>query len=102
MRNIIHPSLNEIPVHQVLRALGSPVRLAVVKALLDGKVHQGSDFDFGVSQSTLNHHVKILREAGIVQNDPDGTRCLMSLRAAELDERFPGFIEQLRVLSAAE
>ncbi len=102
MRAIVHPSLSEIPVHQVLHALASPVRLAVVKELLDGQVHQGSEFDFGVSQSTLSHHVKILREAGIVQNDPEGTRCLMSLRAVELDERFPGFVGQLRVLSAAD
>ncbi|MCC3278434.1 ArsR family transcriptional regulator [Arthrobacter sp. zg-Y40] len=84
-----------------MHALGSPVRLAVVKELLDGQVHQGSEFDFGVSQSTLSHHVKILREAGIVQNDPEGTRCLMSLRAAELEGRFPGFVEMLRVLTAA-
>ncbi|WP_331461507.1 ArsR/SmtB family transcription factor [Arthrobacter sp. zg-Y40] len=77
------------------------MRLAVVKELLDGQVHQGSEFDFGVSQSTLSHHVKILREAGIVQNDPEGTRCLMSLRAAELEGRFPGFVEMLRVLTAA-
>ncbi len=99
MRTVFHPSLSDIPLHRVMHALGSPVRLAVVKKLLDGKVHQGSEFDFGVSQSTLSHHVKILREAGILQSDPEGTRCLMSLRAVELDERFPGFVEQLRVLS---
>ncbi|WP_345375163.1 ArsR/SmtB family transcription factor [Frondihabitans cladoniiphilus] len=94
--------MSDIPLHKVMHALGSPVRLAVVKELLDGDVHQGSEFDFGVGQSTLSHHVKILREAGIVQNDPEGNRCLMSLRSAELDARFPGFVEQLRVLTVAE
>ena len=100
MRIVTHPNVNDVPVAQIMSALGSPVRLAVVRALLDGQVHQGSEFDFGVAQSTLSNHVKILREAGIVQNDPQGTRCLMSLRVSELDERFPGFVEQLRMLTA--
>ena len=102
MRTVIHPDVNDVPVPQILSALGSPVRLAVVRALLDGAVHQGSEFDFGVAQSTLSNHVKILREAGIVQSDPEGTRCLMSLRAAELDERFPGFVQQLRILTSVD
>ncbi|MFZ4896451.1 ArsR/SmtB family transcription factor [Plantibacter sp. Mn2098] len=101
MRTVFHPALDDIPLHQVMNALGSPVRLAVVNALLDGEVHQGSEFDFGVAQSTLSHHVKILREAGLVQNDPEGTRCLLSLRAVELEDRFPGFVELLRVMKAA-
>ncbi|MBD7956480.1 winged helix-turn-helix transcriptional regulator [Microbacterium sp. Sa4CUA7] len=81
-----------------MHALGSPVRLAVVAGLLDGGIHQGSEFDVGVSQSTLSHHVKILREAGIVQNDPEGTRCLLSLRTADLEKRFPGLVDTLAVL----
>jgi DNA-binding transcriptional ArsR family regulator len=101
MRTVIHPQVSDVPLHQIMSALGSPVRLAVVQALLDGSVHQGSEFDFGVSQSTLSHHVKILREAGLVQNDPEGTRCLMSLRITELEGRFPGFVDQLRALIAA-
>lgn len=98
MRSIHHPSLEEIELHQVLHALGSPVRLAVVAGLLDGGVHQGSEFDVGVSQSTLSHHVKILREAGIVQNDPEGTRCLLSLRTVDLEKRFPGLVDSLGML----
>lgn len=52
----------------------------------------------GVSQSTLSHHVKILREAGIVQNDPEGTRCLLSLRTVDLEKRFPGLVDSLGML----
>lgn len=81
-----------------MHALGSPVRLAVVAGLLDGGVHQGSEFDVGVGQSTLSHHVKILREAGIVQNDPEGTKCLLSLRTADLEKRFPGLVDNLGAL----
>ncbi|UPL16686.1 ArsR/SmtB family transcription factor [Microbacterium aurugineum] len=62
------------------------------------RVHQGSEFDVGVSQSTLSHHVKILREAGIVQNDPEGTRCLLSLRTVDLEKRFPGLVDSLGML----
>ncbi|MCK8468729.1 helix-turn-helix domain-containing protein [Microbacterium sp. KSW4-16] len=51
-----------------------------------------------MSQSTLSHHVKILREAGIVQNDPEGTRCLLSLRTVDLEKRFPGLVDSLGML----
>ncbi|WP_431075560.1 ArsR/SmtB family transcription factor [Microbacterium phyllosphaerae] len=98
MRTVFHPALEDVKLHEVMHALGSPVRLAVVRGLLDGGIHQGSEFDLGVSQSTMSHHVKILREAGIVQNDPQGTRCLLSLRTTELESRFPGLVEQLRIL----
>ncbi|WP_211876959.1 ArsR/SmtB family transcription factor [Pseudarthrobacter albicanus] len=41
-----------------------------------------------IAQSTLSHHMKTLREAGLVYSRPEGTRCFISLRP-EIEERFP-------------
>jgi DNA-binding transcriptional ArsR family regulator len=45
-----------------------------------------------VAQSTLSHHMKILRDAGIVFSRPEGTRCFVSLRP-ELEQRFPSLLQ---------
>jgi DNA-binding transcriptional ArsR family regulator len=41
-----------------------------------------------VSHSTLSHHIKILRDAGIASSRPEGTMCFVSLRP-DLGTRFP-------------
>jgi DNA-binding transcriptional ArsR family regulator len=46
-----------------------------------------------VSKSTLTHHFKVLREAGIISTERTGTRALNTLRKAELDTAFPGVID---------
>ncbi len=40
-------------------------------------------------KSTKSHLFKVLRESGVVRNEPNGRRRTISLRRDELDERFP-------------
>jgi DNA-binding transcriptional ArsR family regulator len=42
-----------------------------------------------VSLSTLSHHLRILREAGITHTRLDGKHRLISLRADDVERRFP-------------
>lgn len=84
----------------VLAALADPVRLGIVRTLGDGAEHTQEDFDAGVAQSTLSHHMKKLRDAGVVFSRPEGTRCYVSLRDQELERRFPGLLAA--VLCATE
>ena len=60
----------------VLGALADPVRLRIVSMLAaapDGAAC-GCDLEtpLGLSQPTVSHHLKILREAGIVEGDRQG------------------------------
>jgi DNA-binding transcriptional ArsR family regulator len=77
-----------------MRALGDPVRLSVVRQLLaaDGEEKACGTFDYTISKATFSHHLKILREAAIIQTRQDGTRKMTSLRSAELERWFPGLI----------
>jgi DNA-binding transcriptional ArsR family regulator len=43
--------------------------------------------------STLSHHFKVLREAGVIHQLEQGNRRWTTLRRAELDDRFPGLID---------
>jgi len=52
-----------------------------------------------VAKSTLSHHLRVLREAGVTLTEPNGTQRVVSLRRADLDERFPGLLDA--VLGAA-
>lgn len=91
MRHVEHPPVEEITLVGVLAALADPVRLRIVTVLSDGNEHLQPDFDVSVAQSTLSHHMKTLRSAGVVFSRPEGTRCFVSLRP-ELGERFPGLL----------
>jgi len=46
-----------------------------------------------VTKSTRTHHLRILREAGIITMRCEGTRRMASLRRADLDARYPGLLD---------
>ncbi len=53
----------------------------------DGEEHPRGDFDIGVGRSTLSHHMKTLREAGLTRHRLEGTRCFVSLRKDAMRRR---------------
>ena len=81
----------------VLRALSDPSRLRIVQVLADGEAHSKNALDWGLDlqKSTLAHHFKTLREAGVTRTLVEGRRHWIELRRAELDAKFPGLIEAL-------
>ena len=69
----------------------------VLRALADGEPRPKTVqlWDFDVQKSTLSHHFKTLREAGLTRTIVNGRQHDILLRRAELDERFPGLIESV-------
>jgi DNA-binding transcriptional ArsR family regulator len=96
VRDVHHPSREEIHLPNVLHALSDPMRLEIVDVLAETGEHNCSSLGNGsVSKSTLSHHLKVLREAGITWTRVEGTQRLVTLRSDDLDERFPGLIESV-------
>lgn len=88
-----HPPAEEIDLTAVLRALGDPTRLQIVRTLYaDPAGRACGTFEVDVAPSTLSHHFKVLREAGVIAQEERGVRRWTTLRAADLDERFPGLL----------
>ena len=101
MRSLEHCAPDEITLSGVLYALADPVRLEIVRVLSDGHEHVQADFPADVGQSTLSHHMKRLRQAGVAWSRPEGTRCFVSLRR-ELEQRLPGLLATILVTADQE
>ena len=102
MRTLHHPRADEISLPEVLHALSDPVRLEVVRLLGDMEERPCSAVEAKVAKSTLSHHFKVLREAGITHTRANGTHRLMSLRRDDLEARFPGLIDSVLKATQAD
>ena len=93
---IVHPTQAELELGAVLHALSDPVRLRIVAELArqEGEYTCGS-FALPVTKSTCTHHFKVLREAGLIHQRPQGTTRLNRLRREDLEVRFPGLLETI-------
>jgi DNA-binding transcriptional ArsR family regulator len=89
-----YPARDDIELVDVLQALGDPVRLQLVRILAEANgAICCSEIPLPVSKSTGSHHLKVLREAGVVRAQVDGTRRYYNLRSDDLDARFPGLLK---------
>ncbi|MEQ1568586.1 MAG: metalloregulator ArsR/SmtB family transcription factor [Myxococcota bacterium] len=65
----------------VFQLLADPTRLALVEALRDGEVPVGELVArLPIAQSGVSRHLRLLREAGLVEVRADGQRRLYQLR----------------------
>lgn len=76
----------------LLSALADPVRLSIVRQLAAAAPGVcACDFTecCDVSQPTISHHLKVLREAGVVESRRQGTNILYSL-SPDFERRWAG------------
>ena len=116
MRKLHHPLKTEIEIENVLYALGDPIRLDIVRnlsreenacsiknitsALLLKRSCKHICTQLSLSKSTLSHHFKILREAGVIWCEKEGTQYINRLRSEELNALFPGLLKSILKASA--
>ncbi len=92
MRTISHPVTEQLSLPGVLHALSDPVRLEIVRALRDRAEMACGKLEVPVSKSTLSHHLKVLRDAGLTRTRAEGVQRFVSLRHADIEARFPGLL----------
>jgi DNA-binding transcriptional ArsR family regulator len=92
-----HPDAEALDLATIMRTVGDPVRLAIVRELADGREQTCSvlQAELGLPASTGSYHLRLLREAGVTRTRAEGTSRLISLRRDDLDARFPGLVEIL-------
>ena len=81
----------------VLRALGHPVRLNILRILAEKQQNQCCCTDvmqcLPLAQSTVSQHIKVLLDAGLIERHAKGTRncyCLRAERIADIERACAG------------
>jgi ArsR family transcriptional regulator, arsenate/arsenite/antimonite-responsive transcriptional repressor len=71
---------------EVMRALGHPVRLSILRILANQSDCCCTDVTecLPLAQSTVSQHIKVLLDAGLVERSPKGTRNCYSLNSERL------------------
>jgi DNA-binding transcriptional ArsR family regulator len=93
MRTIAHPVIDQLSLPGVLHALSDPVRLGIVESLRDGDELSCGALEVPVTKSTLSHHLKVLRDAGLTRTRAEGVHRFVSLRRGDIEALFPGLLD---------
>ena len=97
MRPLFHPSIDDVRLEAILHALSDPVRVQIFADIAGAVCSQTcsaftSVNDRVIPKSSLSHHFKVLREAGLIRSERQGVEMRNTARCAEIDERFPGLL----------
>ena len=73
-------TVSDVSCAEILKVLADDTRLAVVRQLMGGPRHVGEiNEELQVESTLLSHHLRVLREAGIVTGERDGKAVLYQL-----------------------
>jgi DNA-binding transcriptional ArsR family regulator len=97
MRPLFHPPIEDVTVEGILHALSDPVRVAIFADIATANcTFNCSNFlnvsDRPIPKSTLSHHFKALREAGLIRAERSGVEMHNTSRCPEIETRFPGLL----------
>jgi DNA-binding transcriptional ArsR family regulator len=94
---IPHPPAAALDLATIMRTVGDPLRLEIVRLLADGRPRVCTEIQtaLGLPASTGSYHLRLLREAGVTRTRAEGTQRVISLRREDLEARFPGLVDVL-------
>jgi DNA-binding transcriptional ArsR family regulator len=96
MRQIKHPNIEQVELTDIMYALSDPTRIEIVTLLAKaGKKLTCGEVDLNRPKSSMSHHFKILRSAGLVETVIEGTEHMNSLRLDEIEKKFPGVLSSV-------
>jgi DNA-binding transcriptional ArsR family regulator len=90
------PTTAEMDLPTVMDALSDPIRLTILhRYLADAAGGERSCGWVGIDRpkSTLTHHFRVLREAGLLEQRQHGLTRSSRVRVDEVQQRFPGLLE---------
>lgn len=90
------PAIQDICLETVMGALADPLRLAIIRKLMLEAVdydHPCGWFGFDRPKSSLTHHFKALRDAGLIRQRQYGLERRSRLRTEDINARFPGLLD---------
>ena len=97
MERLVHPNLADVSLSAALHALSDPVRLIMVAKLDAGQDLNCTATSPGtqIPKSTISNHLRILRNAGLVETKSAGREMINTSRRSAFDARFPGLLDNV-------
>ncbi|WP_089173649.1 helix-turn-helix domain-containing protein [Bosea sp. AS-1] len=92
MRHARLPALEEIALEDVFHALSDPFRLGVVRQLATEGEASCQALEGDRPKSSVSHHFRVLREAGLIRTRNEGATRMNALRREDIEGRFPGLL----------
>jgi ArsR family transcriptional regulator len=86
---------------RIAKALGHPIRVKILRILLQRKACLCGEIvaEVPVAQATVSQHLKVLKEAGLIQGEIDGPRVCYCANFDQL-HRFVGLVSWLVNISS--
>ncbi|MCI2420567.1 helix-turn-helix domain-containing protein [Saccharopolyspora sp. K220] len=97
-RTLPEPSVDSFDLTVILNALADPSRRALMTALyratepIDCAVLI-EEADLDLSNPTISHHYRVLREAGLTRTTTEGRKRIVRVRRDDMETRFPGLLQ---------
>jgi len=97
MRPLFHPAVEDLRTEAILHALSDPVRAAIFAEIRGAGCIEACSAvavvgDRTIPKSSLSHHIRVLREAGLIRCERHGVEMRNVSRCQEVDARFPGLL----------
>ncbi|WP_329252577.1 helix-turn-helix domain-containing protein [Actinoallomurus sp. NBC_01490] len=97
-RTLPEPSVDSFDLTVILSALADPGRRALMTALYHSQgpidcAVLADKADLGLSNPTISHHYRVLREAGLTRTVTEGRQRIVRVRRDDMEKRFPGLLQ---------
>ncbi|MFJ2609645.1 ArsR/SmtB family transcription factor [Streptomyces sp. NPDC091279] len=97
-RTLPEPTVDSFDLTVVLGALTEPGRRALMTEMYRsaGPVDCAAVAEkvaLGLSNPTISHHYRVLREAGLIRTVAEGRRRIVTVRREDMQARFPGLLD---------
>jgi DNA-binding transcriptional ArsR family regulator len=96
-RTLPEPTVDSFDLTVILGALADPGRRTLMAALYRSPEPVDcaavvAQAGLGLSDSTISHHYRVLREAGLIRSVAEGRKRIITVRRDDIDKRFPGLL----------
>lgn len=88
-------------INEVFRALGDPTRREIVRLLRNSDLTAGELAErFDLARSTLSEHCAVLKDAGLVVTERQGTKVVYSLNTSTAEDALASVLDLLGTRSS--
>jgi len=96
--------LSEERIAEIAKGLAHPARVKILKQFVECRPHIAQEIvdEFDLAQSTISEHLRLLREAGLLDPTRDGPRTWYCMRRAVLRQFADAIIELTDTSAMAE